>query len=308
MGIGKGFAKVILFGEHFVVYGLPGLASGVKNLFIEAKVRKIDSGIKFIDNVFNLTKDLKEDKGYINSKLFKPIFDELKVDNIEITIDSNMVPMAGMGYSAANAVAVIRAISDEFNLNMTDKQVSDLAYECEKVSHGTPSGIDNTCATYGTLIHFEKNMQGGDNNIKVLELPKVFYLVFGDTGKKGGTKELVADVRKRKEENPDLYDKIFGDAKNLVLEAEDVLLKDGTKKVGELMNKNQELLVKIGVSIPELDKLCEIALDNGALGAKLTGAGGGGMMIALVENEEMQDKIAKAFNDNGFNSLKIKIG
>ncbi len=308
MASGKGFAKVILFGEHFVVYGLSGLASGIKNLFTEATTKKVDSGIMLIDNIYNRVDNLKEDENFINARVLKPVLDELNIDNIEITLNSSIVPEHGMGYSAALSVSVIRALNNEFNLGLTDEQVNELAYKCETVSHGTPSGIDNTCATYGSLLHFEKNMHGEKNKIEILKLSKPFYLVFGDSGKKGSTKELVAGVRKRKEENPEEYDKVFEEYKKLVSEAEDALLGGDEKKVGELMNRNQELLVKIGVSIPELDKLCKLALENGALGAKLTGAGGGGMMISLVENEEMQTKISQVFKENGFDSIKIKIG
>ena len=199
-------------------------------------------------------------------------------------------------------------MNELFEWNLDDEGVNELAYECEKVSHGTPSGIDNSCATYGSLIWFEKNMEGGKNTINTFKVGKPLLIVLGNSGKVGNTAELVAGVRERKEANPEEYAPTFERAKTLVEDAKVALEAGDQVKVGELMNENQELLRKIGVSCDELEQLIKIAKENGALGAKLTGAGGGGLMYALADSEETQNKIVEAFEAAGFKAIKTKIG
>ncbi|UCC92147.1 MAG: mevalonate kinase [Candidatus Aenigmatarchaeota archaeon] len=307
MSEGQGFGKVILFGEHFVVYGLPAIASGIDKL-VKARVERNEKGIIFDDRVFNSIISFEKQRDHVLSKTFEKVFGYFGVKDIKIEISGDVVPMAGMGYSAALAVAVIRALNEFTGKGVSEEEVNKLAYECEKVSHGTPSGIDNTCATYGKILWFEKNMEGGENTIEPIEMKGNLLLVMGNTGKKGNTKELVAKVRKRKESEPDKYGGIFSRAGELVKHAKERMISFDLKGVGELMNENHSLLQEMGVSSPELDKLCELAKSNGALGAKLTGAGGGGFMIAITENEEVQERVAKSFEREGADSFRIRIG
>ncbi len=305
---GKGFGKLILFGEHFVVYGLPGIASGI-NRHVEVTIEPIEEDTVIIDdpNFFKETVDVKKQPEHIKSQIFKPIIEKYDLNKIKITFSGDSIPGAGMGFSASLAVAMARATSDYLQLNLSDAEINDLAYECEKVSHGTPSGIDNSCATYNKLIWFEKNMSGGKNKLETFFLGKKLFLVLGDTGKKGNTKELVMGVRERKESNPEEYAPVFERAKEIPFEAKKALEEGNLEKIGLLMNENHGLLKKIGVSSPELEELVKTALSEGALGAKLTGAGGGGLMFALVKNEQEQEKIAKAFEEKGFASIKTII-
>ena len=225
-----------------------------------------------------------------------------------MTFSGTSVPQGGMGLSASLAVAGIRALNEFYDWGLDEEGVNALAYECEKVSHGTPSGIDNSCATYGTLIWFEKNMEGGKNKIEPFKAGKEILIVLGNSGKTGNTKELVAGVRERKEASPEEYEPVFQRAEELPKEAKIALEEGNMEKIGELMNENQELLRKIGVSCDELEDLIKIALDRGALGAKLTGAGGGGLMYALVDSPEKQDEVAKAFEEKGYKAIKTTIG
>ncbi len=303
---GQGFGKVILFGEHFVVYGLPAIASGI-NKFVKVIVEGNENGIIFDDKNFNSKVHFEKQRGHILSKTFEKVFKYFGVKDIKIIISGDVVPMAGMGYSAALAVAVIRALNDFTKKGISDEEVNKLAYECEKVSHGTPSGIDNTCATYGKIIWFKKNFED-ENTIEPIEMKGHILLVMGNTGKKGNTKELIEKVKKRKGKEPDKYEEIFSKAETLVKNAKEKIISLDLKSLGKLMDENHSLLQEIGVSSPELDRLCELAKENGALGAKLTGAGGGGLMIALAESEETQEIIAKSFESKGFESLRIKIG
>lgn len=304
---GKGFGKVILFGEHFVVYGLPAIASGIDRL-VRVRVERNEKGILFDDRNFHSKVSFEKQSDHILSKTFEKVFEYFGVKDVKISISGDVVPMAGMGYSAALAVAVIRALNEFTGKGISDEEVNKLAYECEKVSHGTPSGIDNTCATYGKILWFEKNMKGGENTIEPIDLKGKLLLVMGNTGKKGNTRELVEGVRESRTKEPGKYDKIFSKAEELIKQAKEKILSLDLKGIGQLMNENHSLLQEIGVSSPELDKLCDLARENGALGAKLTGAGGGGFMIALAENEDIQKKVAKAIEREGFESFRISIG
>lgn len=307
MSEGHGFGKVILFGEHFVVYGLPAIASGIDKT-VKASVEENREGIIFDDRVFNKREiSFENESDHPLSKIFAGTFGFFGVNDIKITIEGDIVPKAGMGYSAALAVAVIRALDGFTKKGLTEEEINKLAYECEKFSHGTPSGIDNTCATYGKLIWFEKNMEGGENTIEKLPMKGKLLIVMGNTLKKGDTKKLVSGVRERKENEPEKFKKIFEDAENLVKEARERLREGNIEEIGKIMDNNHNLLQKIGVSSPELDELCKISRDNGALGSKATGAGGGGFMIALAKDEATRDRIAEAFESAGYTSIKTGI-
>ncbi len=304
--IGIGYGKLILFGEHFVVYGLPGIASGIDKKF-ELTIEKINEKDTVVeDNVFYYEKvKLSENPGHVKFKVIEPILKKFNISGIKLTFNGD-IASKGMGLSAAYAVATARAISELNDLNLTDDEINELAYECEKVSHGTPSGIDNTCATFGKAIWFEK--QEPQNKIELLKVATPLYIVIGDTGIRGTTKEIVAGVRERKEENEEEFEEIFQDEVILVNEAKQALEEGDIKMLGELMNNNQVLLRDIGVSCDELEELIEVALENGALGAKLSGAGKGGIIIALAENEEVQEKIVKAIQEKGFKAIGTIIG
>ncbi|MCX6799502.1 MAG: mevalonate kinase [Candidatus Diapherotrites archaeon] len=296
----------MLFGEHFVVYGLPGVAAGL-GLLVKAMIGK-GNGVVFDDKVFNETVDCAKQPGHVKCQMFKPVFEKLGVNDIKIRIEATMLPGVGMGYSAALSVAVIRALSKFYKLSLNDEQVNELAYKVEKVSHGTPSGIDNSCATFGGIIWFEKNMQGGKNKIEKMRLGRPLPLVIASTGKMGNTKELVAAVRVRKEKNEEEFAKIFSEYKALVPKAKDALERGDLKGIGELMKQDQLLLEKIGVSTQELESMCSLCMEKGALGAKLTGAGGGGCMIALCEDKQTQGKVFQALQEKGYRTFKTMIG
>jgi len=306
--IGRGYGKLILFGEQFVVHGVPGIATGIDKYF-QIEMEKIEENDIIIeDNVFyNETAQFSKDPEHIKCTTIRPFIDHFKINNVKSTFSGNL-EKKGMGMSAAYAVATIRAANELFSLGLDDKEVNKWAYECEKVPHGNPSGIDNTCATYGKTIWFEKNMSGGENKIELFSLKKPLLLVIGNTCKSASTGELVAGVTKLKESDPDKYDPVFEDAKQIVVEAKQALESGDLEMIGELMNNNQALLREIGVSCDELEDLIEIALEKGALGAKLSGAGGGGIMFALAKNTDVQEEIAKAFEKEGYKAVKIVVG
>jgi len=307
-GEGIGFGKAIVFNEHFVVYKIPAIVSAIGKYTL-AKVEPINSsGWKIIDNR-KATPNYKEDKidqqkDSIN-KMIKKMNLDLSKKGLEITLEGNLYCASGIGASAASCVAIARALSDHFELNLSNEEINDIAYEGEKGYHGTPSGIDNTASTFGGLIWFEK----GENNVMdKIELLNPVEIVIGNTGKVANTTAAVAGVRERKEKNPEKYDGIFDRAENIAYLAKDAFQDEDYHELGKLMNENHKLLQQIEVSSRELDFLVKLARDQGAYGAKLTGGGLGGNMIALTPGKDLQEDVATAIEKEGFQTLKTVIG
>ena len=294
MGTGKGYGKTILFGEHYVVYGLPAIASALSSI-TTATVEVVDGrGWEVIDNR-PATPGYKEKKYNEAMQAIKNIIEYMNVDvwrqKLKIEFSGDLIAASGVGASAAQATSLARAINDTFTLMLDNEKINQAAYEGEKAYHGTPSGIDNTASTYGGLIWFVKNLNGGKNTMEIVKSGKKMPLVIANTGITASTVEVVADVRKLKEANPIKFEKKLNDFHMLAISAKQALLEGDAKTIGKLMIKNHKMLQEITVSGEINNKLVEISLRNGALGAKMTGTGRGGLVIALAENEEVQQNI-----------------
>jgi hydroxymethylglutaryl-CoA reductase len=214
------------------------------------------------------------------------------------------IPRAmGLGGSAAVAVAIIRALDRHFELGLTDEQVNELAFRCEQVAHGTPSGIDNTVATYGSPLLYRA---GSPPEIERLYFERPIPIVIGMTGRESLTAKMVAHVRNAWTKNRAVYDRMFKAIDVLTLQALDALRRYDLERVGDLMNVCQGLLNGLQVSSWELEELIQIARENGALGAKLTGAGGGGSMIALAPEDP--GAVVRAMQDAGYHAMEVHIG
>ena len=310
MGKGSGFGKTILFGEHFVVHGVPGIASAVDSA-ANSDVKKIAQGIKVTDERTGA-------KGYAEKKKLQQLESiermlvamgmDPKNVGLDIWLGGNLPGFSGLGASAASSVAIARAIAEEFDLNLSDEQINDVSYEAEKAYAGNPSGIDNTVATFGGLIWFKKNLQTGKNEIQQLNIQEPVEIVIGNTGIVANTKAMVAGVAERKQANPEKYNPIFKQAEELAIKGKLALDAFDLKKVGELMNQNHTLLQQIEVSCKELDHLVDLARSLGAYGAKMTGGGGGGCMLALTPGKDLQEKVATDIENEGLQVLRTKIG
>ena len=311
MGAGKGYGKTILFGEHFVVYGLPAIASAL-GAFTTADVKVIEGSGWTVDDQRLATPGYKKKKYDESMQSIINVINHLKIDivnqKLEITFAGNLFAASGVGASAAQCTSLARALSESFNLNLDNEKINEAAYEGEKAYHGTPSGIDNTASTYGGLIWFVKNLSGGKNTMDLLQSPRKMLLVIANSGITASTTEVVADVRRLKEENPEKFENFFSQYKKLAEEAKKTLLEGNIVAIGNLMNKNHKLLQQITVSGEINDQLVEIALKNGAIGAKMTGTGRGGLVICLAENEDIQEKIVNAIEKIGYNAWKTTIG
>ncbi len=244
MGRGSGFGKAILFGEHFVVHGVPGIASAVDSA-ADAEVKKNGKGITVED-------ERKDAKGYAEKKRMQQkesIERMLKAMNINpekvslrIWLGGNLPGFSGIGASAASSVAIARAIAEELGMDLSDEKINEVAYEAEKAYAGNPSGIDNTAATFGGLIWFKKNLGGGANTIERLSIREPVEIVIGNTGIVANTKAMVAGVGERKKQNPEKYGAIFRRAENLAYKGRKAREAFDLRKVCKLMNENPRLL------------------------------------------------------------------
>ena len=304
---GVGYGKAILFGEHFVVYGLPGIAASIELNTTCVYEKKSSGGVIANDLVTGEIVRFGEDETKKLDQVLETILREtgVKEKNFRLKLSTNMSLMGGMGSSAALGVSILRCLSEEFNLSLNNEEINRITFEVEKVFHSNPSGIDNTVSTFGGMLWFRKAEK---NIIERLEIPEPVRVVLIDTGIINDTAELIAKVRKQKNENSGEFEKIFSEYSELALKARKAVEKCDWEKAGKLMDKNQELLRRIGVSSSVLEKIIEAGLEAGALGAKLTGAGVGGNVIALTPEKELQENVVKECGKLGFKTFKVKAG
>ncbi|HET6823738.1 MAG TPA: mevalonate kinase [Anaerolineales bacterium] len=277
--------KIILFGEHAVVYGRPALAVPVTQVHVEVDVSDSARPGIWIDasdvDLYAELNTLPSDHpiaSVIHNFLFLSRVSTFP--NLEIEISSTIPVASGLGSGAAVTVALTRALASHLERSMTDAEVNAFAYEIEKLHHGTPSGIDNTVVTYARPVYFVKG-----EPIEVFKVGKPFTILIADTGISAPTKKSVGDVRRLWMEDKPRWETIFDKIGEISFTARRAIEAGKPEFLGELMNENHALLQMLTVSSTELDRLVESALGAGALGAKLSGGGRGGNMIALVDPE-----------------------
>ena len=213
------------------------------------------------------------------------------------------VPLAkGLGGSSAMAVAVIRALDTHYDLKLSDSEVNGFAFECEIAAHGTPSGVDNTVATYGEAVLYRNR---GTPEFHRVVTARPIPMVIGISGKDSLTSHTVAQVRAARERQPALYEAIFDQIESLTQSAVRAVREGALDDLGELMNLCHGSLNALQLSTPELEEMIHIARTHGAVGAKLTGGGGGGSIIALCPDSA--DNVVAALATGGFKALKFEI-
>ena len=281
--------KIILFGEHAVVYGRPALAIPVTQVHADVQVSDSSrAGIWIQAPDVNLHAELNTLPSdhplasVIHNFLF--LFRVSPFPNLEIRISSTIPVASGLGSGAAVTVALTRALSSFLSRPMTGEEINAFAYEIEKLHHGTPSGIDNTVVTYAKPVYFIKGQP-----IETFKVGAAFTIVIGDTGISAPTKESVGDVRKLWEADNGKWESVFDRVGKIAEEARRNIESGKWELLGELMDQNHLLLQEMTVSSPELDRLVSAARSAGALGAKLSGGGRGGNMIALAEPEQAEE-------------------
>jgi hydroxymethylglutaryl-CoA reductase len=303
--IPTGFGKIILLGEHAVLYGSHALAAPIP-LAMQAKVSEGKKGIDLMIPRWGVEEHIQKnvEHKYSIYKSLEMILDKFDLydRNMKIEVFPHVPRAMGLGGSGALAVAIIRALSEYFELKLSDEEICNLAYESEKIVHGNASGIDNTMATYGKFLLFRK---GDPPKMKEIKVNKSIRMVIALTYVESLTATMVSKLRKAWEKNKQLYNRIFDEINDLTLKAVEAVKKYDMELLGELMNINQGLLNALQVSGREIEEIIDIARSNGAIGAKLTGGGGGGAVIALCPEDA--EKVVKAITRAGYKAFIVDI-
>lgn len=287
--------KCILTGEHAVVYDAAAIVGAIElRAFAKIQLRPDLSFSIFLKD-FNIHETLSPNDNLLSKiipknkqvlplwQIITKIYNNYRLQNgLNIEIWSDIPIGVGLGSSAAVAVALTAAINHLFDLQLGLDAISQIAFEAEKLTHGTPSGIDNSIITYGGALLFKQQ------RIHRIEIPYSIPLLLINSGISRSTKVLVDRVKQSYTQHPSIIKHIFTAIDAISLKAENALRLTNLQMLGELLNYNHQLLRVLGVSTKELDSLVELSLQTGALGAKLTGAGGGGCIFALFSSDSVK--------------------
>lgn len=302
-------AKIILLGEHFVVYNRPAIVMAIeRRAYVIAKpgadnriiVKSREMGAS---GAFTPSGEYQPIEGGLEFEpKFKPIHIVAKrilslsgeeTLGLEIEVNSSIPVAAGLGSSAAVAVASASAISSLLEMHLSKDEIFRLAFEAERFVHANPSGVDPAISTYGGILLYRRG-----EGIRRLDAEAEIPIIVGNTGVKRVTGEMVSRVGDLWRRYPTIVERIMDAGENIVNLGVEALKSGDMRTLGELMNMNHALLCALGVSNDVIERLISAARRAGALGAKLTGAGGGGCIIALPEKGNIQ-RIAEAIKGAG---------
>jgi mevalonate kinase len=302
MTLGTACGKIILFGEHAVVYGRPALAVPLSQLRARAVVEpRAENGI--VIHARDLKRDILVDPTNVEDALVTITRLTLEkigaLGDLDISVESDIPLASGFGSGAAISTAIVRALAAYFGKNLTPAEISMLVYETEKLYHGTPSGVDNTVIAYEQPVRFVRNQE-----ITPFLIAHPFTLAIANTGISSPTKVTVGDVRRGWELDPAHYEKMFDAIGAIVEQAQAALALGENERLGELMLRNQQELQALGVSSPEIEHLIEVGMRAGARGGKLSGGGRGGNVIFHVPPENIV-QVRQALLDAGASSVIV---
>lgn len=291
--------KAILFGEHAVVYGLPAIAIPLSGIRARASIKAAARPLTII------AEDMPRPPVTVDAEKFDQsdplaLMAALTLRHLkaavpmgEIRIRSDIPIASGLGSGAAVSATLGRAIAWLLESDISDGELSKIVFEVEKLHHGRPSGIDNTVVAYEKPVYFVK-----DEAVEFMRINVPLRIVLGDTGIGSLTRDAVAGLRSMLEREPAQTAKRFDEIGAIVKEARACIESGATARLGELMTANHDLLRGLNVSSAELDKLVDAALNGGALGAKMSGGGRGGNIIALVDDDSDR-RVKKALVEAG---------
>ena len=309
MSRGTGFGKTILIGDQFVLYGVPAIVSALPYETV-ADVERTEGEGWTLEDIRPEVPGYKDEKREQQVESINRILDVMKIDvkknPIKITYGGTLLAGSGVGASAASCVSLARALNEEFSLGLSLDEINHVGWEGEFAYHGLPSGVDNTASTYGGIMLFRvKNDQKRFDQIRI---KKPIRVVLGNSGVTADTSALRGITEKQKESDTELF---WGRLKTITEQA--YAVKKGIEtgdleKVGATLTKNHGILIEMGLSHEKLISLCNLALKEGALGAKLTGGGMGGYMLALTPGKELQETVASALEKKGSAVIRAVIG
>jgi mevalonate kinase len=301
-GVGHACGKAILLGEHAVVYGVPAIAVGIDR-GARAQAVPIEHGpSRLLVRGWNIAVRENEDHHDI-ARAFRAILESVRSASPSfgaraVEVEANLPPGGGLGCSAAMGVAIARALEPRIGVNALQER----AMAWEQVFHGNPSGVDAALAARGGCALFRKGA-----GLETVRVRGTLHLCVGNTGMASSTKSMVEAVARLKTRRPEIVEKSFEGVRSLVANARLAIEAGDRMALGRLMDLNQMLLGGLFVSTPEIERLCALARDAGALGAKLTGAGGGGSVIALVPTQAVADAVLLAWKDAGFQGFATHV-
>lgn len=299
-GIGKATGKIILMGEHSVVYGEPAIAfpfSGTQVIATVKENRVVSLCSTYHEGTFD-----QAPLGLANiQQLTTKLQQHLHTPNFHLTIQSTIPSERGMGSSAAVAVAVTRAFFDWQEKNLSQATLLEYVNFSESIAHGNPSGIDAAATSGNNPIYFERG-----KDFLPFPLNIDAYLLVADTGIKGQTRAAVRSVAALFETAPDETSLAIHQLGLLAKTAKEAIVHNEAKKLGLAMTKAQDYLKQLTVSNNTLDTCMELALTEGALGAKLTGGGRGGCFLVLCDTKEKAEVIATKLKAYGVKDIWLQ--
>ena len=309
MSIGKGFGKTILIGDQFVLYGVPAIVSSLPYETI-AEVQRFDGEGWILEDNRREVPGYKEKKKEQQVESINRILEVMKIDveknPIKITYGGTLLAGSGVGASAASCVSLARALNEEFNLGLSIDEINQVSWEGEFAYHGIPSGVDNTASCYGGLMIYQ--VKDEQKTFEKIQVKKTFEVVLANSGVTANTAALDGLTEKEKERNPELFSARLKTITGQGLEMKKGIEAGKMNQVGELMSENHKILIDMGLSHEKLIYLCNMALEKGALGAKLTGGGMGGYMVALTPGKDLQETVASAIEKEGFAVIRAILG
>jgi mevalonate kinase len=297
----RAFGKLILFGEHFVVYHKPALVCAVKAATVaevELSSSEWSTGL-LVEDLRPAVPGYKDEKAHEMLESMRLVLGHFGVDSakrgVKIVLKGDLAPVSGIGASAANCVSVARALAAALGRSCSEAEINRAGFVGETAYHGTPSGIDNTASTYGGVLRFQRT--AGDPLFETRALGQEILIVYASTGITSSTTKVVGDVRAKREADPawyaaleQRYMAVFDAAERAIAANEPGL----ARKLAQLALENHQLCQELTVSCKELDDMCAVAMAAGALGAKMSGTGRGGLMFAICEDVASQDAVAAA--------------
>ena len=309
MGKGTGFGKTILIGDQFVLDEVPAIVSSISFETVTTVERIDGQGWILEDNrieVPGYKEKKKEQQARSIDRILEVMSIDVKKTPIKITCAGTLLAGSGVGASAASCVSLARALDAEFNLGYSIEEINHVAWQGEFPYHGIASGVDNTASTYGGLLLFQ--LIKGQQHFEKIKTPKPFEIVLANSGITANTALLDVFIDQQKKDNPELFASRLKTITTQAYAMKQALEAADLQTVGKIMSENHKLLVNMVMSHEILDYLCKSALEKGALGAKVTGGGRGGYMVALTPGKELQDKVASAFEKEGYKVIRATIG
>jgi hydroxymethylglutaryl-CoA reductase len=305
------FGKVILLGEHAVVYGRHAIAAPIPAA-VEARVSDARDGIHLLIPRWRIEQRIRppdrspqDGPAHGVAGIMAMLLQRLELGDrpMQIEVFPHVPRAMGLGGSAALAVAIIRALDRHFRLGLDDPAVNALAFECERTAHGTPSGVDNTVATYGLPVLYRREQDRPE--FRRLQIAVPLPLVIGISGDESLTASYVARVHNARERQPALYERLFDEIDALTQAAAGAIGTGDLRALGDYMNLCHGFLNALQVSTPALEHLVDLCRRQGALGAKLTGGGGGGSIVALCPDDP--GRVIDAIQASGYQAFGLEV-